>query len=86
MHAVLEAFIDLSKRGDLAPAQVMWVKGTPEDGPGDVASNHAGFVLLVPGTKFGGRGLSKSEAARTSGSWSAPYTGKNPTVQHLTDD
>ena len=29
MHAVLEAFIDLSERGDLAPAQViMWVKGT----------------------------------------------------------
>lgn len=29
MHAVLEAFMDLSERGDLAPAQVlMWVKGT----------------------------------------------------------
>jgi len=29
MHAVLEAFIDLSERGDLAPAQmIMWVQGT----------------------------------------------------------
>ena len=28
MHAVLEAFMDLSERGDLAPAQViLWVKG-----------------------------------------------------------
>ena len=29
MHAVLEAFMDLSENGDLAPAQVLlWVKGT----------------------------------------------------------
>ena len=29
MHAILEDFMDLSERGDLAPTQViMWVKGT----------------------------------------------------------
>ena len=68
MHAVLEAFIDLSERGDLAPAQViMWVKGTQK-------------TALV--TQL----MSTPALPWTSGSWSAPYTGKSPTVQHLAVD
>ena len=61
-------------------------QGNTENSPRDAANIHAGFALPVPGTQFGGRKLSKSEGARTSGSWSAPYTGKSPTVQHLAVD
>ena len=61
-------------------------QGNAENSPRDAANIHAGFALPVPGTQFGGRKLSKSEGARTSGSWSAPYTGKSPTVQHLAVD
>ena len=61
-------------------------QGHTENSPCDAANIHAGFALPVPGTQFGGRKLSKREGARTSGSWSAPYTGKSPTVQHLAVD
>ena len=87
MHAVLEAFMDLSERGDLAPAQVlMWVKGAQKTALVTKLVNTPGFAFPVFSAESGGRGLSKGKRARTSGSWPVIYSGKSPPVQHLADD
>ena len=84
MHAVLEAFLDLSKRGDLAPTQtIIWVKGTQKTALVTWLVTTPGLPCPFLVREFRGGGLSKSEGAGTSGSWPAPYTGKSTTFQHL---